>query len=95
MKNINLKNIAISSLLALSSCFAVIGTANAASQPDTHHLTQKQKDAIAAKEKAKTSAAVKAKQNTKKAVVVKAQPTAKKVVVIKEEPTTKKVVVNR
>ena len=81
MRNINLKNIAISSLIAASTCFAMVGTANAASQTDTHHLTQKQKNAIAAKEKAKNSAAVKAKQNTKKAVVVKAKPTAKKVVV--------------
>jgi hypothetical protein len=65
MKNINLKNIAISSLIAASTCFAMVGTASAASQPDTHHLTQKQKDAIAAKQKAKHNAELKAKQKAK------------------------------
>ena len=65
MKTMNLKNIAISSLIAVSTCFAMVGTANAAPQPDTHHLTQKQKNAIAAKQKAKHHADVKAKQKAK------------------------------
>ena len=62
MKNFNLKNIAISSLIAVSTCFAAIGQANAAPQPDTHHLTQKQKNTIEAKQKAKHNAELKAKQ---------------------------------
>ncbi|MBF2720873.1 hypothetical protein IP510_13375 [Psychrobacter sp. NG254] len=85
MKNFNLKNIAISSLIAVSTCFAAIGTANAAPQPDTHHLTQKQKNAIEAKQKAK--------QQTKQVVVVKAKPKAKQVVVAKAKPKAKQVVI--
>lgn len=54
MKNINLKNIAISSLIALSTCFAAISPANAAPQQDTNHLTQKQKNTIETKQKAKS-----------------------------------------
>ena len=66
MSHFNLKNIAISSLLALSTCFAMVGQAHAAPQSDTTHLTQKQKNAIATKQKAvskaKQQAAFKAKQ---------------------------------
>ena len=62
MSNFNIKNIAISSLLALSTCFAMVGQANAAPQSDTTHLTQKQKNAIATKQKAKQQAVSKAKQ---------------------------------
>ena len=71
MKKFNMKNIAISSLIAVSTCFAMVGTANAAPQPDTHHLTQKQKNSIEAKQKAKHKAeskhhsALKAKQKAK------------------------------
>ncbi|WP_201590592.1 hypothetical protein [Psychrobacter fozii] len=65
MKKFNMKNIAISSLIAVSTCFAAIGQANAAPQPDTHHLTQKQKNAIEAKQKAKHNAELKAKAKHK------------------------------
>lgn len=65
MSHFNLKNIAISSLIALSTCFTVVGQAQAAPQSNTSHLTQKQKNAIAVKQKAQAQAALKAKQSTK------------------------------
>ncbi|MGM8897016.1 MULTISPECIES: hypothetical protein [unclassified Psychrobacter] len=77
MSNFNMKNIAISSLLALSTCFAMVGQANAAPHSDTTHLTQKQKNTIAAKQKAKQQAALKAKQKAKQQAALKAKQKAK------------------
>ncbi len=68
MKNFNMKKIAISSLLAVSTCFAMIGPANAAQQ------------VVVVKDKHQTKQAVvvKAKPKAKQVVVVKAKPKAKK-----------------
>ena len=73
MKNFNMKKIAISSLLAVSTCFAMIGPANAAQQ------------VVVVKDKHQTKQAVvvKAKPKAKQVVVVKAKPKAKKVIVVK------------
>ena len=75
MSHFNLKNIAISSLIALSTCFTVVGQARAAPQSNTSHLTQKQKNAIAVKQKAQ--AALKAKQKAKAQAALKAKQSTK------------------
>ena len=73
MKKFNMKNIAISSLIAVSTCFAMVGTANAAQK------------VVVVKDKHQTKkvVVVKAKPKAKKVVVVKAKPKAKKVVFVK------------
>ena len=63
MKNINLKNIAISSLIAVSTCFAMIAPANAAQQ------TVVVKD----KNQAKKVVVVKEKPKAKQVVIIKAK----------------------
>ena len=77
MSHFNLKNIAISSLIALSTCFTVVGQAQAAPQSNTPHLTQKQKNAIAVKQKAQAQAALKAKQKAKAHPALKAKQITK------------------
>jgi hypothetical protein len=89
MKNINLKNIAISSLIAVSTCFAMVGTATAAPQTDSHHLTQKQKNEIAAKQEAKQKAALKAKQVAKQKAALKAKQVAKQKAILKAKQEAK------
>ncbi|MGP9543862.1 hypothetical protein ACT3QR_02490 [Psychrobacter sp. AOP7-B1-25] len=72
MKNLNMKKIAISSLLAVSTCFAMIGPANAAQQ------------VVVVKDKHQAKkVVVKAKPQAKKVVVAKDKSPAKKVVVVK------------
>ena len=85
MKNFNLKNIAISSLLAVSTCFAMVGTANAAQKVVVVKDKYQPKQAVVVKNKSKA----------KKVVVAKAKPKAKQVVVAKAKTPTKKVVVVR
>lgn len=65
MKNFNTKKIAISSLLAVSTCFAMIGPANAAQQV----VVVKAKP----KAKAKKVIVVKDKHPAQKVVVVKSR----------------------
>jgi hypothetical protein len=73
MKNFNMKKIAISSLLAVSTCFAMIGPANAAQQVVV----------VKAKPKAKQVVIAKAKPKAKKVIVVKDKHPTQKVVVVK------------
>ena len=73
MKNLNMRKIAISSLLAVSTCFAMIGPANAAQK------------VVVVKDKyqPKQSVVVKNKSKAKKVVVAKAKTPTKKVVVVR------------
>ena len=94
MSNFNIKNIAISSLLALSTCFARVGQANAALQSDTTHLTQKQKNAIATKQKAVSKAKQQAAFKAKQKAELRAKQKAKEQAALRAKQNVKQQVSN-
>ena len=94
MSNFNIKNIAISSLLALSTCFAMVGQANAALQSDTTHLTQKQKNAIATKQKAVSKAKQQAAFKAKQKAELRAKQKAKEQAALRAKQNVKQQVSN-
>ncbi len=94
MSNFNIKNIAISSLLALSTCFAMVGQANAAPQSDTTHLTQKQKNAIATKQKAVSKAKQQAAFKAKQKAELRAKQKAKEQAALRAKQNVKQQVSN-